>query len=76
MNGKDNTGRHFRRKDLLQYGEASNLKMNEHIKELQKQGQKIYHLAFGQSPFPIPEKMQDSLRKHAYHNEYVSVSGR
>lgn len=79
MNGRDGnmagTGAQFIRKDLSGYGKASNLKMNEHIKELMSQGQQIYHLAFGQSPFPVPAKLEAGLVKNAHRNEYVCMVG-
>ncbi|XP_067936386.1 aspartate aminotransferase-like [Watersipora subatra] len=74
-NEKVDDGSHYRRKDLHKYGQASNLKMNEHVKKLQSQGQQIHHLAFGQSPFPVPEKLCSAMQKHAFRNDYVSMSG-
>lgn len=75
LNGDCKGGAELIRKDLAGYGKASNLKMNEHIKELISQGHQIYHLAFGQSPFPIPAKLEAALVKNAYRNEYVNMIG-
>ena len=38
-------------------------------------GKDIYHLAFGESPFPIPVCMQDALKTNAGHGEYLPVEG-
>lgn len=76
MNGHENgVGWEYIRSDLSNYGQASNLRMNEHIKELISQGEQIYHLAFGQSPFPLPEKLQAGLVNNAWRNDYVSMLG-
>lgn len=54
---------------------AMNLDQNERIKELQKKGHKIYHLGFGQSPFPVPGFAQDALKAHSGEAEYLPVKG-
>lgn len=54
---------------------ATNLEQNERIKELQEIGHKIYHLGFGQSPFPVPLFAQESLNTHAGEAEYLPVKG-
>ena len=33
---------------------SANLELNEKVKIMQREGCEVYHLAFGQSPFPIP----------------------
>ena len=43
---------------------------------MQKSGQEVFHLAFGQSPFPIPKCFVDPLKKYAHHNEYLAVAGK
>lgn len=42
---------------------------------MQKSGQEVYHLAFGQSPFPIPTCFAVALGEAAYRNEYLPVAG-
>jgi len=54
---------------------ASNLHFNERIKELQKSGEKIHHLGFGQSPFPVPKIAQAELKEFAHVAEYLPVTG-
>ena len=43
---------------------------------MQAAGRKIYHLGFGQSPFPVPQFAQEALREHAWSNEYLPVAGK
>lgn len=69
-------GSDFIRKSLQGYGTTSNIKMNAEIQQMRKEGRQIHHLAFGQSPFPVPEKLRKALEKNAHKNDYVSVSGR
>ncbi|KAI8497233.1 hypothetical protein Bbelb_251820 [Branchiostoma belcheri] len=63
------------RPDLANYCPASNLMMNEKIRNLRKAGEKVYHLAFGQSPFPIYEGATKALCQHAGENAYLPVAG-
>lgn len=63
------------REDLSNYGGASNLAFNEKVKALQSSGQEIYHFAFGQSPFPVPQPFVRHLRETAGINDYLSVAG-
>lgn len=63
------------REDLSNYGGASNLAFNEKVKALQSSGQEIFHFAFGQSPFPVPQPFVRHLRETAGVNDYLSVAG-
>ncbi|MBL4659803.1 MAG: pyridoxal phosphate-dependent aminotransferase [Alcanivoracaceae bacterium] len=36
---------------------------------------KVFKFGFGQSPFPVPQKITDSLARHAHRKEYMSVQG-
>ena len=49
------------RSDLLDYAPAFNLMLKEKIKELIASGKTVYHLAFGESPFPIMDSARSSL---------------
>ena len=64
------------RPDLHDYCPASNLAFNEKIKLLIKKGEKVYHFAFGQAPFPIMDGMVKALGDHAHENAYLPVAGR
>ena len=65
----------FVREELLKYGVATNMGLNEIIKERMANGEAIYHMAFGQSPFPIYAKAVEKLKQHAGENEYLPVAG-
>ena len=43
---------------------------------MKEEGIEVYHLAFGQSPFPIPKCFVEALKKHADSHEYLPVSGK
>ena len=42
---------------------------------MQKNGEQVFHLAFGQSPFPIPDCFVNALKEYADRNEYLPVAG-
>lgn len=63
------------RRDLAGYNKASNLLLNEQIKKQIAEGKQIYHLAFGQSPFPVPEDLVKGLVNHAAAHDYLNVAG-
>ena len=54
---------------------ARNLSMIEKIRKIRKEGNYVFNLAFGQSPFPVPEIAQESLAKYAGENLYEPVQG-
>ena len=42
---------------------------------MRERGEEVYHLAFGQSPFSIPECFVDALKENAHINDYLPVAG-
>ncbi|XP_072033728.1 aspartate aminotransferase-like [Amphiura filiformis] len=60
---------------LREYCPASNLAFNEHVNKLIAEGKKVYHFAFGQSPFPVLKSAQKSLGEHAWQSAYLPVAG-
>jgi len=63
-------------KDLInKLKPSATLAINEESNKLKKQGKKIYKFGFGQSPFPIPEVIVESLKKNAYKNKYLPMQG-
>ena len=54
---------------------SATLAINEHSDNLEKQGKHIFRFGFGQSPFPVPEKVVDSLQANAFSNNYLSLEG-
>lgn len=63
------------RPDLLGHAPAGNLTLNDKIKELLSSGKTVYHLAFGQSPFPVMESALRSLALNAGQTAYLPVTG-
>ena len=63
------------KKKILKLKESSTLVINEKSKELISQGKKVYQFGFGQSPFPVPEKIVEALKKNAYRKEYLPIQG-
>jgi len=58
------------KKRIVKLKESSTLAINEKSKELISKGKKVYQFGFGQSPFPVPEKIVNALRKNAHRKEY------
>ena len=60
---------------ILKLKESSTLVINEKSKELISKGKKVYQFGFGQSPFPVPEKIVEALKNHAHRKEYLPIQG-
>ncbi|MFV2016685.1 MAG: pyridoxal phosphate-dependent aminotransferase, partial [Candidatus Heimdallarchaeota archaeon] len=54
---------------------SATLKINEKSNELKGFGKRIYKLGLGQSPFPVPESVVQSLRDNAHQKDYLPVRG-
>ncbi|MEX0684835.1 MAG: aminotransferase class I/II-fold pyridoxal phosphate-dependent enzyme [Balneolales bacterium] len=54
---------------------SATLAINERCFTLQQEGLKIYKLGLGQSPFPVPESVQEELRRNAHQKDYLPVKG-
>lgn len=54
---------------------SATLSINEKSKELMRQGKNIFRLGFGQSPFPVPPSVVESLRENAFQKDYLPVNG-
>ena len=63
------------KKSILKLKESSTLVINEKSKELISKGKKVYQFGFGQSPFPVPEKIVETLKLHAHRKEYLPIQG-
>ena len=63
------------KKSILKLKESSTLVINEKSKKLISQGKKVYQFGFGQSPFPVPEKIVEALKTHAHRKEYLPIQG-
>ena len=63
------------KKSILKLKQSSTLVINEKCKNLINQGKKVYQFGFGQSPFPVPERIVTALKNNAYRKEYLPIQG-
>ena len=63
------------KKNILKLKQSSTLIINEKCKKLISQGKKVYQFGFGQSPFPVPEKIVSALKENAHRKEYLPIQG-
>ncbi len=63
------------KKNILKLKQSSTLVINEKCKSLISQGRKVYQFGFGQSPFPVPEKIVTVLKNNAHRKEYLPIQG-
>ena len=60
---------------VLSLKESATLAINLKALELRRQGEDIVHFGFGQSPFPVPEIIQQALRDNADKKDYLPTQG-
>ena len=60
---------------VLSLKESATLAINLKALELRRQGEDIVHFGFGQSPFPVPEAIQQALRENADKKDYLPTQG-
>ena len=63
------------KKNIIGLKPSSTLIINEKSKELILKGKKVYNFGFGQSPFPVPEKIVETLKKYAHKKDYLPIQG-
>jgi len=63
------------KKNILKLKPSSTLVINEKCKTLINEGKKVYQFGFGQSPFPVPEKIITALKDNAHRKEYLPIQG-
>ncbi len=63
------------KKNLVNLEPSATLAINEKSKKLISKGKKIYRFGFGQSPFPVPEKIISVLKKNAGKKAYLPMQG-
>lgn len=49
--------------------------VNDHVKQKRNNGQTVLHMGFGESPFPVPERLKKALAKAAHRKEYLPADG-
>ena len=66
---------HYINDNIKELKPSATLLINERSKALVASGHKVYRLGFGQSPFPIPELVVQSLKNNAHQKDYLPVRG-
>ncbi len=56
-------------------GKSPTMAIQERSEELTQAGRQIFRLGLGQSPFPVPLEVVETLREHATRKEYMPVRG-
>ena len=54
---------------------SATLAINELSAKLISEGKEVYRLGFGQSPFPVPQKIVEALQRNAHQKDYLPVQG-
>jgi len=55
--------------------ESATLAINEQANRLIRQQKRVYKLGLGQSPFPVPQVVQEALRQNSHQKDYLPVQG-
>ena len=63
------------KKNLIELKPSATLAINEKSKILTAQGKKVYRFGFGQSPFPVPDKIVSVLKENADKKAYLPMQG-
>ncbi|MEM9193087.1 MAG: aminotransferase class I/II-fold pyridoxal phosphate-dependent enzyme [Myxococcota bacterium] len=56
-------------------GASATVAINERCNALRLEGRDVFKLGLGQSPFPVPSRVVESLREHAAEKDYLPVQG-
>ena len=63
------------KKNLTRLKPSATLSINEKSKRLISEGKKVYRFGFGQSPFPVPNKIVSVLKENADKKAYLPMQG-
>ena len=63
------------KKNLTNLKPSATLAINEKSKILISKGKKVFRFGFGQSPFPVPEKIVSVLKENADKKAYLPMQG-
>ena len=61
--------------EFLKIAKSGTLSLNEKSNDLVRSGRTVYRFGFGESPFPVPVRVQDGLRGAAWRKDYTAVAG-
>ncbi len=56
-------------------GQSPTLDIQAQVLRLRSEGRTVYNLGLGESPFPVPDPLVESLRARATRKEYLPVEG-
>jgi aspartate aminotransferase len=62
-------------KTATEFELSPTLAANEMVKSRRAQGQKAFHMGFGESPFPVPPRLQQALKEGVHRKEYLPTAG-
>lgn len=54
---------------------SDTLTINNLSRHMERQGRTVYKFGFGQSPFPVPESVQEALKQNVHQKDYLPVQG-
>jgi aspartate aminotransferase len=54
---------------------SATLVINEQCQQMASNNEKVFRLGFGQSPFPVPDRVVESLKNNAHQKAYLPVQG-
>jgi len=60
---------------VLSLKESATLAVNLKALDLRRRGREVFHFGFGQSPFPVPDRIQEGLRRNADKKDYLPTQG-
>ncbi|MFX1483829.1 MAG: pyridoxal phosphate-dependent aminotransferase [Promethearchaeota archaeon] len=54
---------------------SATLAMNEMISAIRERGEKVYHMGFGESPFPVHPRVRKALCENSWRQRYLPTQG-
>lgn len=54
---------------------SATIAIQQHCRQLQRQGKNVFKLGLGQSPFPVPDSVIKTLQENAHQKDYLAVKG-
>lgn len=61
--------------NFSQFELSPTLAANEQAAILRAAGKKVIHMGFGQSPFPVPQRLQKALKDNVIQKSYLATAG-
>lgn len=61
--------------DIRGLSQSATIEINDRSKSMQIEGRMVYRLGLGQSPFPVPTPVVDSLKLNAHQKDYLPAQG-